>query len=482
MDEKQPLLGSNSNKMSYPGGPPAGPYQGGPPAGQYPGGPTAGQYPGGPPAGQYPGGPPAGQYPGGPPPSQYPPAGQYQGGSPAGQYTPQGQGYPPSGAPAGPEGVQPQWQGDMPENDVEDNPNAVPSQPSAPPLEKMDTVPGYQNIGFDGSVLPPPSYEEAVREPPQRTEISGLPKIDENEARQALLQYVAEHCCFGKGAAQDLQFKDLVHSSAFHYTLETFGEGRSTAWAFTPYSGQPIDGPQNGPAPGPWDINASPPNQFQNQKAEIEVPHSASVKPCHNCLAMGRIRCHRCFGRGRVRCSSCSGRGHKTVYRNGEHEVERCHWCHGDGRRRCTTCHGFGMITCNCCQGHCQLKCYIKLTILWTNHVQDHIVERTALPDHLIRNVQGHIAFQEQQHRVWPINHFSDAEINNASQRIVNQHAGAFPTEKILMQRHSVRIIPVTQALYRWKGQESDFFVYGFEKKVYAPNYPQQCCCGCTVL
>ena len=44
------------------------------------------------------------------------------------------------------------------------------------------------------------------------------------------------------------------------------------------FIGQPIDGPNNGPAPGPWDIQASPPQLFQNQKTEIEVPHTASVK------------------------------------------------------------------------------------------------------------------------------------------------------------------------------------------------------------
>ena len=51
-----------------------------------------------------------------------------------------------------------------------------------------------------------------------------------------------------------------------------------------------------------------------------------------------------------------------------------------------------------------------------------------------------------------------------------------------VFQRHRVRIIPVTQALYRWKDTDSDFFVYGFEKKVHAPSYPQQCCCGCSLL
>ena len=42
-----------------------------------------------------------------------------------------------------------QWKGEVPEHDVDDNPNAVASVPTAPPLEKMDTVAGYGNVGFD---------------------------------------------------------------------------------------------------------------------------------------------------------------------------------------------------------------------------------------------------------------------------------------------------------------------------------------------
>ena len=64
-----------------------------------------------------------------------------------------------------------QWKGDTPIEDGEDNSNAVASQPTALPLEKMNTVPGYQNIEFDGPLLKPPTYEETIREPPQRVEI-----------------------------------------------------------------------------------------------------------------------------------------------------------------------------------------------------------------------------------------------------------------------------------------------------------------------
>jgi len=43
-----------------------------------------------------------------------------------------------------------------------------------------------------------------------------LPKVDEEEVRLALLSHVAENCCYGKGAAEDMKFTDLNHSSAFH--------------------------------------------------------------------------------------------------------------------------------------------------------------------------------------------------------------------------------------------------------------------------
>jgi len=128
------------------------------------------------------------------------------------------------------------------------------------------------------------------------------------------------------------------------------------------------------------------------------------------------------------------------------------------------------------------LRWFIQLTITWTNHKQDHVVEKTALPDELIKTVSGQMAFTETQPRVWPINHFPDQEINSASNALVSSHGTKFPSERILMQRHQVRIVPVTEVDYVYKERQSSFFVYGFEHKVFAPDYPAKCCCGCSVL
>ena len=53
----------------------------------------------------------------------------------------------------------------------------------------------------------------------------------------------------------------------------------------------------------------------------------------------------------------------------------------------------------------------------------------------------------------------------------------------IVFQRHKVRIIPVTEARYSYDSHDGIFYVYGFEQKAHAPDYPSTCCgCCCTIL
>lgn len=46
-------------------------------------------------------------------------------------------------------------------------------------------------------------------------------QITDNQAKDALLEFVAQHCCYGKGAAESMDIKDMHHSNAYH--VRTFG-------------------------------------------------------------------------------------------------------------------------------------------------------------------------------------------------------------------------------------------------------------------
>jgi len=493
--QQQGCGGPPPQQQGYGGPPPQQQGYGGPPPQQqgYGGPPPQQQGYGGPPPQQqgYGDPPPQQQGYGGPPPQQQgyggpPPQQQGYGGPPPQQ---QGYGAPPpqqqSLAPTtGQSQLPTKYTGsDVPDQDVDDNENAVPPAPTAPPPDMFGTFAGYENANFGTEYLPPPPPYQPP--PPQETPEQQFTKataVTEDEARDALLSYVAEHCCFGKGAAKDMEIEDITPSSAYHYNISSFCESRSTSWKYEPFTGQMIDGPQNGLAPQPWDIPAQPSQLFTPQEALIEVPHTAAVKPCHECMACGFKRCYRCYGRGRVRCTWCHGSGHRTEYQNGEHRRTTCSWCHGSGRRTCNTCHGRGLVICWSCQGHCQLKTYIQLTVKWETHADNHVTERTDLPNELIIGSQGTNIFSQELPRVFPITMFPDQDVNSGSQTLVEAHSRNWPNKRILMQRHTLRAVPVSEVQYKWKDTKTRYWVYGLEHKVHAPDYPQQCCCGCTLL
>ncbi|KAG1671927.1 Protein SSUH2 [Nymphon striatum] len=589
----QPGYPSGPNHMQPPApgsqpGYPSGPNHMQPPApGSQPGYPSGQNHMQSPPPGSQPG------YSSGPNPMQPPAPGRQPGYPPGPNHM---QLSPPGSISPGSNRIQPRPQGG-PRNQ-QSTAGMLSSEdpvPSAPALQTMDKFQGYENVSFNGVAAPPPAYHEAAEtQSHERGEISNLPKITEDQVREALIHHVSESCCYGSSAATEMVFNSLETTSAFHYKLESFTERRETCWAYKPYTdikmldekvlpwitksfgeryifnpqcsiphiefdqkwcknpfsgfwdknmwpssspdispmdfaiwsvlksgilaksyssfaalketllaswatfyeqevrilchsvtsrlevmakakeGQVIDSAHNGRPPLPWDIQVIAPKSFVMGKCDVEIPHTASVKKCHGCHGHGYKRCSTCHGHGHSKCFSCSGKGH--VYSNSiESEQEhRCIACDGSGERKCNRCNGHGDICCHICESTGELKCFLSMTVTWSVHLDDHVVERTALPDRLIKTVSGQVALEEEQPRVWPVNHFPDSSINKASSDLVTKHVNNYPAERILMQRQQIRIIPVIQAFYKWNNKEGEFYVFGFEQNVYAPDYPQK--------
>jgi len=51
-----------------------------------------------------------------------------------------------------------------------------------------------------------------------------------------------------------------------------------------------------------------------------------------------------------------------------------------------------------------------------------------------------------------------------------------------LFQRQQLRSVSVSQCSYSWDNLDGQFWVYGKELSVYAPDYPQKYCWGCSIL
>ncbi|MBN3306203.1 SSUH2 protein, partial [Amia calva] len=296
-----------------------------------------------------------------------------------------------------------------------------------------------------------------------------VPTVSEEIAREALLQFVDKKWTYRSKPARDLVFKDLKPFTVYRYRLETFAESRASAWEFEPYTDQFLDGPQYGISPPPWDVVVEVPPTYTDSKVKVKVPHSSFVRPCHRCHGRGRVRCTHCTGSGKTRCTFCHG--------SGRHQNNRCTSCHGSGRKRCTFCSGRGHKTCPSCNGKKNLMHFIQLTVTWKNHVFEYVPDR--IPDFPVKKfekVAGDPFFVDESILVYPIVGFPDEEICEASKRGNQEHLSTFSSvNRILQQRQTIELIPLTHAFYDYKGQDYNYFVYGMDNKVYAPKYPSSC-------
>ncbi|CAL8325377.1 unnamed protein product [Merluccius merluccius] len=347
---------------------------------------------------------------------------------------------------------------------------------SAPPYSAFDNMPGYEGTlsGGGGGFLPPPmpSFPSPSPQPEPSQPHWTIPSISEETARDALALFASSKCCYSKAPVKDGVISSMEAFNTYRYRLETFTESRSTEWSQKPYNGEPVDAFTQQP-PGPWDIVAQAPTFFKDSKQVIKVPYTSSLKQCHDCLGMGRSPCKTCSGAGNKVCWVCNGSG----FRHGE---DRCHHCNGRGRDNCAQCNGHGSKICSTCNGKRQLLACINLTIKWTNNSSDYVVEQSSgLLLENLNKVTGKELFNDSRYLVYPVMGFPDPNVVSAAERLIREHQTEYSqTSRILQQRQTIELIPITKVNYRWKGKTHVYFVYGNEFKVNADNYPATCCCA----
>ncbi|KAM9758877.1 LOW QUALITY PROTEIN: protein SSUH2 homolog [Menidia menidia] len=347
---------------------------------------------------------------------------------------------------------------------------------TAPPANTFGNVPGYEGIASGGGYLPPPAPSAPVAPPqpgPQPSDWN-IPTLQEDEAREAFVDFVSSKCCYSSDAAEKSDITSMEPFNTFRYRLETFTESRLTEWAHKPHEGEAPDFYIQ-PAPQPWQVEVPPPKLFTDHKAEVRVPYTSTVKECHSCHAKGTIECKKCQGSGNKPCFMCNGAGTKNE--------ESCSECNGTGKDRCTECDARGSTKCETCEGKKQLLAYINLKVEWTNHLEDHVVEqKIGLAVEKLQSVSGKELFKNNQLQVFPLVGFPNPEISSVSERLISEHQSKYAqTSRILQQRQTVELIPITKVNYKWKGDAHVYFVFGNEHKVRADDYPETCRC-CAIM
>ncbi|CAJ0950976.1 unnamed protein product, partial [Ranitomeya imitator] len=323
--------------------------------------------------------------------------------------------------------------------------------------------------------------------------------ITEAAAKQAFQEYGNGKCCHERSLAEDMTTEELRPCNTYRYSLETFTESRISVWKTEQYSGQHVDAPDAGSVLQPWEIPVVVPDMFKDGSQTMKVPNTTCVKTCSHCKGMGRNTCLKCHGSGRVQCMWCSGTGRRL-------QMEMCQQCYGVGTESCRMCTISNIQTCVTCAGKGQVLTYLQLSITcllgWEHSPlpveeenlsgvngpapEGKIINISFISDHhsefsadLFQAVHGERIHTVEQLSATPLSDFPDSSIIWASQNALEQHRLQFSSScRVLRQRQSVELIPLTKVQYVWKGKKLSYFIYGMENKVFAQNYPQKCCCA----
>ncbi|XP_074200531.1 protein SSUH2 homolog isoform X7 [Camelus bactrianus] len=348
--------------------------------------------------------------------------------------------------------------------------------PLAPPAELLERLPSCDWLlqGDRRQIFFPP-LEAPGRPQEQRCwspflEHGRVPVVTEEVAREALLNFVNSKCCYGSAAATDLIIQELRQQTLCRYRLETFSESRISEWTFQPFTNHSVDGPQRGTSPRLWDIEVQVPPMFQEDTRKFQVPHSSLVKECHRCHGRGRYRCSGCHGASTVRCPSCSGAKRKAK------PARRCPMCSGSGRQRCSTCSGRGNKTCATCKGEKKLLHFIQLVIVWKNSLFEFVSEHQLdCPGELLAKAKGETLFKDENTMVYPIIDFPLREISLASQRAIAEHNATLASRaRVLQQRQTIELVPLTEVRYSYRGKTSVYYLYGTDHRVHVVDYPER--------
>lgn len=151
---------------------------------------------------------------------------------------------------------------------------------------------------------------------------------------------------------------------------------------------------------------------------------------------------------------------------------------------RCSTCSGGGNKTCATCKGERKLEHFVQLVIMWKNSLFEFMSpHHLHCPKELLAKARGENLFRDENATVYPIVDFPLQDISLASQRGIEEHSTMLASRaRILQQRQTIELIPITEVHYWYQGKTSVYYIYGTDHQVYVADYPERYCCGCTIL
>ncbi|KAL6987717.1 hypothetical protein U1Q18_013465 [Sarracenia purpurea var. burkii] len=323
------------------------------------------------------------------------------------------------------------------------------------------------------------------------------PILDEVEIRELLIDHVGHHCCWGSRPARTWKVQVVEDCNVYVGTLETFIEEREAVKETQPYLDGNVNGKDKGPVLGIWelDLRSEFPVLFiPHKESRTKIPHSEAIEKCSGCTGRGDIVCPTCnadqepgFYKENLmaQCPSCYGRG-LIAHRDGSDTI--CVKCDGKGKFSCATCGSRGLVKCQTCKGNGSLLTRNIAIVRWKTLCTRKVSATTgaaSVPDEVFHRAKGVQLCNTQAQQCTPAFFADSFFLNKFSSEVIADRAPVPPTARVICERHTVSVVPVTRVtMAHHRGRSFSFYVIGFSREVYLKDYyPAKFCWGlCSCL
>ncbi|XP_058099522.1 uncharacterized protein LOC131243917 isoform X3 [Magnolia sinica] len=318
----------------------------------------------------------------------------------------------------------------------------------------------------------------------------GRQVLDEVEIRELLIDHVGHRCCWGSRPARKWKIHAVEDCNVYVGTLETFIEEREILRETEPYLGIKIDGKDNGPELGIWelDLRSEFPLLFiPHKETRSKVPHSENIERCSDCEGRGEITCPTCnpgqepgfYKENQMaQCAACYGRG-LIAHRDGSDTM--CANCGGKGKLPCTMCGSRGLVKCGKCQGKGSLVTRNVAIVRWRTLPTRKVYATSgaaSVPDEVFHRAKGVQLCNTQAYQCTPAFFADSFLLNKFSSDVIADRPPIPPTARVICERHAISVVPVTRVTMAHRRRSFSFYIIGLSREVYIKDYPSRFCWG----
>jgi len=276
-----------------------------------------------------------------------------------------------------------------------------------------------------------------------------------------------------------MKFLEQTSKTSSILIVKSFVEKRTAGWMKTASrlpslchlrSNKSVDGVKI------WeDVKVTAPAPFTETTFNAAVPGLERYEKCGDCIGTGNNKCNDCKGRGFKECKKYDeklGNTEKCVCGN-----EKCK----NGVKPCSTCGKEGLTSCKTCNSFGFVKFYYNIKIEFKTIKQVYAHDSfSLLPFSCLENAEGTESDKMSTIGVGTptLELNADDKIKDMSISFIKNQRQIITTNnyRSISEELEVKLVPVTEILYKWKKHRDFLFVYGVQDSAYFNEYPITCC------